>query len=87
MFIVKEQPEFIVTLTLPPVLPEEGTGEQDPPIVQVKEGAPPSATVTLIGTVTDAALAGLGRTIRTKRNAHAARNPIFAALGSICLPF
>jgi hypothetical protein len=59
--------------TSPPVEPEEGEGEQDPPIVHVKEGAPDSATLMLIGTVTgSAALAGVGMTTRGIRIVQAA---------------
>ena len=65
--IVKAQPPVIVTLTVPPVEPVEGEGAHEPPIVQVNEGAPASATVTSIGTVTDAAEAGCTGERKTTR--------------------
>jgi hypothetical protein len=87
--MVKEQLGFMVTLTVPPVLPEEGEGEQDPPIVQVKEGAPVSWTVMLIGTVTGSgsvAFAGAGRTTRGIRIVQATMMASFKGVGSIRLP-
>ena len=62
-------PEFIVTVTVAPVLPEEGEGEQ-PVIVHMKDGAPnpDSATVTVMGTVTEAAWTGPGRKVTIIRN-------------------
>ena len=55
------------TFTVVPDVPEDGDGEH-PVIVQVNDGAPASATVTVMGTVTipGAARAGIeGRTNRT----------------------
>jgi len=61
VFIVKVHPKSMVTLTVEPVDPKLGDGRQGPPIVQVKDGAPASAMVTLIGTVTVVwPMAGLG---------------------------
>ncbi len=54
-----------MTVTVAPVVPEDGAAPQlGPLIVQVKGGAPASATLTVIGTVTEAAVTGLGGSIR-----------------------
>ena len=75
-------------LTVAPVLPDEGVGEQEAGrIVQVKAGAPASATVMSIGTVTVvAALAGPGKTTRGINNVHKASKAILAGFDSSPLP-
>jgi len=72
--IVYVQLPVIVTGTVVPVEPDEGEGAHEPPIVQVKDGAPVSATVTSMFTVTVAAKAGCeGDRKTTKRRATPAK--------------
>ncbi len=75
----------MVTVTVAPVVPEDGAAAQlGPLIVQVKEGAPASATLIVIGTVTEAAAAGLGGSKRGMATAPASKTRSTpAALGTL----
>jgi len=83
VFIVKVQLGFKRMSTVAPVLPDDCEGTQEPPMVQVKAGAPASATVISIGTVTwVAALTGLGRTASGIKRVQAASKASTAGLDS-----
>ncbi len=63
-----------MTMTATPVLPLEGVWAHEPVSVQVKDGAEPSATLTVIVTETDAAWA-MGGADTMNRSADATRSP------------